>query len=295
LIGWLAYREVTVVDPKYRSIADDLEHRIETGSLAPGAQLPTEPELMKKYDASRNTVRDAIRWLISRGLVQTLAGKGTFVIERTEPFVTTISADADTGLGGGEGEAYYAEVRAQGRKPLAHDPRVEIQLASGVVAHELQVPEGTLVVARHLRRFIDQAPFSLLTSFFPMALVEAGAVKLMQTTSIEPGAVSYLERTLGLRQARYQDKITVRLPDVAEAEFFQLPDSGRVAVFETLRTAFDGQGKSFRLTLSVFAADRNRFAVFAGQVPAHARQLTGAQAARGAAQGYAKSAAIGNA
>ncbi len=281
--------------PKYRSIADDLEQRIATGALAPAAQLPTEPELMRQYDASRNTVRDAVRWLVTRGLVHTLPGKGTFVIERTEPFVTTISADPDTGLGGGEGEAYYAEVRAQGRKPLAHDPRVEIQLAAGVVASELQIPEGTLVVARHLQRFIDQAPFSLLTSFFPMALVEAGAVKLMETTSIEPGAVSYLERALGLRQARYQDKITVRLPDAAEAEFFHLPDSGRVFVFETLRTAYDGQGEPFRLTLSVFAADRNRFAVFAGEVPAYARQLTGGEAARGAAQGYARPAGIGNA
>ncbi len=284
-----------MADPKYRSIADDLEQRIETGALEPGAQLPTEPELMKQFGASRNTVRDAIRWLITRGLVHTVPGKGTFVIERTEPFVTTISADPDTGLGGGEGEAYYAEVRAQGRKPLAHDPRVEIQLASGAVASELQIPEGTLVVARHLQRFIDQAPFSLLTSFFPMALVEAGAVKLMETTSIEPGAVSYLERTLGLRQARYQDKITVRLPGAAEAEFFHLPDSGRVFVFETLRTAFDGQGKPFRLTLSVFAADRNRFAVFAGAVPAYARQLTGEEAAGGASQGYAQPAGIGNA
>jgi GntR family transcriptional regulator len=284
-----------VAGPKYRSIADDLEQRIETGALAPAGQLPTEPELMKQYGASRNTVRDAVRWLVTRGLVHTLPGKGTFVIERTEPFVTTISADPDTGLGGGEGEAYYAEVRAQGRKPLAHDPKVEIQLASGVVADELQVPKETLVVARHLQRFIDQAPFSLLTSFFPWALVQAGADKLMGTTSIEPGTVSYLERTLGLRQARYQDKITVRLPGGAEAEFFDLPDSGRVFVYETLRTAYDGQGMPFRLTLSVFAADRNRFAVFAGEVPAHARQLTGAQAVRGAAQGYARPAGIGDA
>jgi GntR family transcriptional regulator len=277
-----------VADPKYRSIADDLEQKIEAGSVGPGAQLPTEPELMQQYGASRNTVRDAVRWLISRGLVQTVPGKGTFVIERAEPFVTTLSADPETGLGGGEGEVYYAEVRAQGREPLASDPRVEIVLASGVVADELAVPEGTLVVGRHLQRFIDRAPFSLLTSFYPMTLVEAGAVKLMDATSIQPGAVSYLELTLGLRQASYHDKITVRLPDAEETEFFNLPDSGRVFVFETLRTAFDEQGKPFRLTVSVFAADRNRFAVFAGDVPDYGRQLTGDEAARGAAQGCAR-------
>lgn len=272
-------------DPKYRSIADDLQQKIEAGAFGAGRQLPTELELREQYGASRNTVRDAVRWLITRGLVQTLPGKGTFVIEKTEPFVTTLSADPETGLGGGEGEAYNAEVLAHGREPMARDPRVEIHLASGVVADELQVPEGTLLVSRHQQRFIDRAPFSLQTSYYPMALVDAGAVKLREATSIEPGTVSYLEQVLGLRQASYRDKITVRVPNRIEGAFFNLPDSGQVAVFETFRTAFDGQGKPFRLTVSVFAADRNRFAVFVGAVPPQAHQLTGPEAARGAAQG----------
>jgi GntR family transcriptional regulator len=275
-----------VPDPKYRAIADDLQRKIEAGTLAPAAQLPTEFELREQYGASRNTVRDAVRWLIARGLVQTMPGKGTFVIETTQPFVTTLSADPETGLGGGEGQAYSAEVRAQGRQPVALDPRVEIQLAAGVVADELQLAQGTLVVSRHQQRFIDGAPFSLQTSYYPLALVDAGAVRLREATSIEePGTVGYLEEVLGLKQTSYRDKITVRAPSRTESAFFKLPDSGRVSVFETFRTAFDGNGKSFRLTVSVFAADRNRFAVFVGEVPPGARQLTGPDAARGAAQG----------
>jgi GntR family transcriptional regulator len=280
--------EVPVPEPKYRRIADDLQQKIEAGVLVAGGQLPTELELREQYGASRNTVRDAVRWLIARGLVQTLPGKGTFVIEKTEPFVTTLSADPETGLGGGEGEAYSAEVRAQGREPMARDPRVEIHLASGVVAGELQVPAGTLLVSRHQQRFIDRAPFSLQTSYYPMTLVDAGAVRLREATSIEPGTVGYLEEVLGLRQASYRDKITVRAPNRIESAFFNLPDTGQVSVFETFRTAFCGDGKPFRLTVSVFAADRNRFAVFVGEVPPHARQLTGPEAARGAAQGQAQ-------
>jgi GntR family transcriptional regulator len=154
-----------------------------------------------------------------------------------------------------------------------------------VVAAELQVPEGTLLVSRHQQRFIDRAPSSLQTSFYPMALADAGAVRLREATTIEPGTVSYLEEMLGLRQASYRDKITVRVPNPIESAFFNLPDSGQVSVFETFRTAFDSHGKPFRLTVSVFAADRNRFAVFVGDVPAQARQLTGPDAARGAVRG----------
>jgi len=49
--------------PMYRQIADDLRAMIESEELAPGQQLQTEIELRDQYGASRNTVRDAIKWL----------------------------------------------------------------------------------------------------------------------------------------------------------------------------------------------------------------------------------------
>ena len=39
------------------------------GELRPGDQLPTEPELCKKYDAGRNSVREAIKQLQAYGVV----------------------------------------------------------------------------------------------------------------------------------------------------------------------------------------------------------------------------------
>jgi DNA-binding GntR family transcriptional regulator len=82
-----------VVDPRYRQIADDLRDKIESGKLARGMQLPTELELRKCYDTSRNTVRDALRWLARLGLVQTRAGQGTFVVDEIDAFLTAL-ADA---------------------------------------------------------------------------------------------------------------------------------------------------------------------------------------------------------
>ncbi len=259
--------------PLYRQIAEDLQQQIEAGVLTPGQRLPTEPELRERYGASRNTVRDAVRWLTTRGLVRTRPGQGTYVVERAEPFITTLSADPETGLGGGEGQAFEAEVVVQGRSPRASRPQVAVLQAADVVAEELQVPVGTSVVSRRQERFIDGAPFSLQTSYYPMALVHAGATQLLAPEAIHPGTSAYLEEVLGLRQARYSDLITVRTPTVTETLFFELPDSGRVSVFETFRTAFDTEDRPFRLTVSVFAADRNEFAVFSGVVPAQARMM----------------------
>ena len=273
-------------DPLYRRIADELERQIESGALAPGAKLLSELELRRRYRASRNTVRDAVRWLTIRGRVETRPGQGTFVVQPPVPFTTTLSADPETGLGGGEGSAFRREVRMAGRQPYAPEPRVEIIRASGVIATELQVADGTNIVSRHQERFIDGTPSSLQTSHYPMTLVQAGARRLLEAADIEPGTVRYLHETAGLVQARYRDTITVRAPDETETSFFGLPEDGRVSVFETYRTAYDGEDRPFRLTVSVFAADRNQFAVFTGQVPASARAVPNLRPAPGGESGH---------
>jgi GntR family transcriptional regulator len=60
-----------MAEPMYRQIAEDLRGRIESGELAGGSQLPTEIELQEQFGTSRNTVRDAVKLLTIRGLVET--------------------------------------------------------------------------------------------------------------------------------------------------------------------------------------------------------------------------------
>jgi len=139
-------------DPMYRRIAEDLRQKIESGDLGHGTQLPTELELRDRYDASRNTVRDAVRWLITRGLVETRPGQGTFVVEKIDPFITTLTAELETGLGG-EGAAYASEVTARSRRPTVTVPRVEIQQAAGVIARELRLDGGQPASAASHRRY----------------------------------------------------------------------------------------------------------------------------------------------
>jgi GntR family transcriptional regulator len=260
-----------MADPMYRQIADDLRRQIEEGELPPGAQLRTELELREKYEASRNTVRDAIKWLITRGLVETRPGQGTFVVEKIDPFVTPLSptsADLEVAFGL-EGAAYGSEVTARLRKPDTTRPRVEVQPAAASVAIELQLQMGMEVVSRHQQRSIDGTPWSLQTSFYPMSLVERGATRLLQAANIDEGAVRYL-RESGIKLAGWRDKVKVRAPNETETSVFKLPDDGRVAVLETRRTGYDRSGKPFVLTISVYPADRNEFVIDVGDVPEEA-------------------------
>ena len=256
-------RKRTSEGPFYRQIAEDLARKIEAGELAHAQQLPTENELMREYGASRNTVRDAVKLLITRGLVVTRAGQGTFVAEKIVPFVSSLTGDPATG----HGDVYEAAVRASMREPRSSPPRIEVQAAEGQIASELKVPVGSPVVSRHQQRFINETPWSLQTSFYPLALVQQGADGLLQPVDIPEGVVVYLAKKLGIKQAGYRDQIKYRTPDPQETAFFGLPQDGRIGVFSILRTGFDADGKPIRLTITVYPADRNQFAIEVGDVP----------------------------
>jgi DNA-binding transcriptional MocR family regulator len=88
----------------YRPIADNLRLRIESGVFAPGSKLPTVVALRDRYQVSRNTIRDALKWLLNRGLVEVRHGQGTFVASSLKPFTTTLSSDWRVGTGPGGGE-----------------------------------------------------------------------------------------------------------------------------------------------------------------------------------------------
>ena len=62
-----------------RWIVREFEDRIVYGELAPGERLPTESELCELLGVSRSVVRDAVRTLVARGLVEVRQGRGMIV------------------------------------------------------------------------------------------------------------------------------------------------------------------------------------------------------------------------
>ncbi len=284
-----------MAEPLYRQIAQDVRRKIESGELGPGARLP-------EYDASRNTIRDAIKWLAFRGLVETRPGQGTFVVRRLRPIVTTLSEDPETGMAGGEGKAAFAEInkRRERRKelereragqggagaqpgepepddwpagePRASVPTVEVKFAPKYVSQRLRIPEGAEVLIRHQEFYMAQTPWSLQTTFYPIELVSrgGGAPDLMRAKDIEEGTVDYLRKALGLVQCGYRVRILVRPPNETEARFFGLPDDGRVPVVSLMRTGYEETADGiipFRVTITVLPADRNQFVINSGRVP----------------------------
>ncbi len=63
----------------YEQIVEQIERLILDGKLRPGDQLPSERELAEQFSVSRTAVREAVKALREKGLVEIETGRGTFI------------------------------------------------------------------------------------------------------------------------------------------------------------------------------------------------------------------------
>ena len=84
----------------FEDISQDLLNRILSGELKSGDRLPPERTLVEMYGVSRTAIREALRSLSARGLVESHVGRGTFVRRPTSEHLTEklqlVLADAST-------------------------------------------------------------------------------------------------------------------------------------------------------------------------------------------------------
>jgi GntR family transcriptional regulator len=257
-----------MAQPLYRQIAEDLRERIESGQIARGSMLPSELELRENYEASRNTVRDALRWLTTRGLVETRNGQGTFVSREINPFITTLSWQEAVHYADRAAEAGPEAVKAGPEKVTASGIRLEIQRASGALAEMLRLPEGTEIISRQLMRRVDGTPWCLQTIYYPRELVAREAELTLWDG--DDRYHDYPHKDIcGLLAEGCRDRISVAPPNRNEVELFRLPDDGRVSVITVQRTHYahgDRGPFPFRVTVTAYPADRNQLLVDIGNV-----------------------------
>jgi GntR family transcriptional repressor for pyruvate dehydrogenase complex len=63
----------------YEQIVQQIEESVHKGALKEGDQLPAERELAQQFGVSRTAVREAIKALHEKGIVDAYPGRGTFV------------------------------------------------------------------------------------------------------------------------------------------------------------------------------------------------------------------------
>jgi len=95
----------------YELIVQQVEESIVKGQLKPGDQLPAERELAQHFGVSRTAVREAVKTLREKGLVEAYSGRGTFVTSGSSQSIRQ-SLDLISRISQQEGSVHLAELRA---------------------------------------------------------------------------------------------------------------------------------------------------------------------------------------
>lgn len=234
----------------YQQVASELRRAIYSGVLGPGAQLPTEAQLMEDHGVSRNTVRLALGELVNEGLVTRTPRRGTVVRDR-RPLLIYPQRELEPQPSGELREAFAYAVAQEGREPSQY---IEVLTVSPVeeIASRLQLAEGELAVVRRRLRFVDGQPFNTNDSYFPHDLVADS--EIARPGDIERGANRVLE-DLGHAQVRVVDDIWARMPNQEEAERLQLELGTPVMVY--VRVGYDVADTPVRVAVTVLPADKH--------------------------------------
>jgi GntR family transcriptional regulator, transcriptional repressor for pyruvate dehydrogenase complex len=115
----------------YEQIVQQVEDSILKGQLKPGDQLPAERDLAHSFGVSRTAVREAVKTLREKGLVEAYSGRGTFVTNGTSHSIRQ-SLDLMIRINPLEGAANLAELRLVLEPEIASlaAARIEEQLLS---------------------------------------------------------------------------------------------------------------------------------------------------------------------
>lgn len=124
----LSYRAVRT-SRLYEQIVEQIEDSILKGQLKPGDQLPPERDLAQRFGVSRTAIREAVKALREKGLVEAYTGRGTFVTNGTSQAIRQ-SLDLIIKISQQEGTLHLAELRRILEPEIAAlaAPRIEEQL-----------------------------------------------------------------------------------------------------------------------------------------------------------------------
>jgi len=236
--------------PKWRQIADELRNGITDGTRPPGSRLPTEAELVTKWQVSRSTARQALQALSNEGLVTSRAPLGWFVRER-RPVYYRPQAEGHIEDPSPEMDAFMAEHSADGREP-AQVIEIGIVEPPEPIAQRLKLEPGELAVVRRRVRHLDGEPFNLNDSYYPFSIVQGS--EIMAPGDIARGANRVLAE-LGHKQERVLDEFHVRMPTPQEVERLKLNPGTPVA--SHVATGVTKDGTPVRVVHSILPGDRH--------------------------------------
>jgi GntR family transcriptional regulator len=226
--------------PMYYQVAQQLEHAIESGELAPGTRLDGELALAEQLGVSRPTLRRAIEYLVDRGYLVRRRAVGTQVVHpkvRRPVELTSL----------------YDDLAASSKDPRTEVLSLGTVPATDRVAHALGLEDGVEVLAMERLRFADGQPLAIMRNWLPLGLVELDGGRL------ERAGLYQLMRAAGINLHLASQTIGARGASGAEARLLQARKGEPLLTME--RTTYNENGQPVELADHIYRASLYSFEI----------------------------------
>lgn len=234
----------------WREIADTLVHEIDNGALAPGAQLPTDEELSRRFSVNRHTIRRALSHLASEGLVRSERGRGTFVVEGALLYRLGTRTRFEENL--------LENLRAPHRRLLFS---AETSPPDWIAA-KLGLGPGQLAILATLMGEADGVPIQVFEGYFPAHRFPS-AKEVFAAIAAEPPeniVLAELFDALGVGEHRRSEaRFRTRLPSAVEASQLKMAKTEPVLELRVLNV--DAAGAPVYFGLTTFCGSRIEFVI----------------------------------
>jgi GntR family transcriptional regulator len=219
--------------PRYVEIADALRARIEAGEFSETGKLPSERVLTEKYDAARNTVRDALQLLRVDDLIESRGGSGVYL--RTFQRIQRDAVGRASREVWGSGRSIWSKdlhgrPRSEDVKTFKVDPPEHVARTLGV--------QDEAVWCRDKLYRVEGRIVMHSVAWYPADLVEGTAITEENTG---PGGAYARLDEVGHGPARFSEGIEVRLPLSAESKMLGITMSTPIILI--VRTAYDSEDR----------------------------------------------------
>lgn len=230
---------------KYVSIYKEILSKIESGEISPKTYLPSESDLMKEYEVSRDTIRKSLDLLAKNGLIEKVKGKGSIVLDINKfdfPISRLISFKELSVKMNKNIETLIADLKLI--KPDKH------------IMKDLNISKDEKVWKLIRIREIDGERIILDKDF----IVESIVPNLTKDICMD-SIYEYVEGELGLQISFAKKEVTVQNATEEDKKYLDLDDSNMVVVVKNY--VYLSNAILFQYTESRHRPDKFRFIDFA--------------------------------
>ncbi|WP_067841434.1 GntR family transcriptional regulator [Amphibacillus sediminis] len=208
--------------PLYKQIANKLKNDILNSGLEHGDAIPPESKLVKMYEVSRVTIRQALKILIDEGLLYSVQGSGTYIShDKIQHNIFRL-------------QGFTEEMGALDNTPSNEIIEFKLMLPPSDVKEILTLSEDKQVYYIKRLRLADKEPLILEESYLPVELFPDLSVEVMKKSKYD-----YIEKKGHVIDKRYGELVPI-LPNEELKQIFNLNEHQPLLFLKAFATFQDG-------------------------------------------------------